>query len=306
MTLAKHIGPWLIRHPAAMRWALRGYGLARGTIVSFGDDAITIGKRGHSIRLNPRFPAYVRDIVDEFDLYFDAVRDEGNDVDYSTPREHRLTGWDLFPSLVPGLPEPMQTINQYVALTGMKPGQHVLDLGAYAGITGCAFMEVVGPSGQVVSVEADPVNLSCARENIDRYASLRGYGPRLLEGAVWSETGTIEFSAESSLGSAVTSVLTRATGKGTAVPCFTLSDIVARTGLASVDIIKADIEGSEYWAFSDAGFFSKHHPTLIFEPALNSIRETNLEAITELLRGHGYSVTLHEQVGSRLPLVVCA
>lgn len=306
MTFMTHIGPWLIRHPAAMRWALRGYALARGTTLSFGADAITIRKRDLSIRLNPRFPAYVRDIVDEFDLYFQAVRDEGNDIDFSAPREHRLTGWELFPSLVPGLPEPMQTIIQYVALAGMKSGQSVLDLGAYAGITGCAFMEVVGPSGQVVSVEADPVNLSCARENIARYASLRGYCPLLLEGAVWSETGTIEFSAESSLGSAVTSVLTRANGKGIEVPCFTLSDIMATTGLANVDIIKADIEGAEYWAFSDGEFFSKHHPTLIFEPALNSIRETNLEAITELLRGHGYSVTLHQQVGSRLPLVVCA
>lgn len=305
MKLPKTVGPWLMRHPTAMRWALRGYGLSRGTRVVFGHDAITVARQGRSIRLNPLFPAYVRDIVDEFDVYFSAVHGGGNEVDYSAPREHHLAGWDLFPSIVPGLPEPMQTITQYIDLTGMRAGQSILDLGAYAGITGCAFMEVVGPSGKVVSVEADPVNLSCARENIDRYASLRGHCPQLLEGAVWSETGTLEFSAESSLGSAVSSVLTRSVGKGIQVPSFTLSDIMDKAGLQHVDIIKADIEGAEFWAFSDGDFFSKHHPTLIFEPALNSLRETNLEAISELLRGYGYSLTLHEQAGSRLPLVVC-
>lgn len=306
MNFTKHIGPWLTRHPLAMRWALRGYGLVRGTRVIFDADAITVKKGRYAIKLNSLFPAYVRDIVDEFEVYFRAVHDEGDQVDYSVTREHRLTGWDLFPSLVPGLPEPMDTISQYVALSKMRLGQTVLDLGAYAGITGCAFMEVVGSSGQVVSVEADPGNLFCARENISRYASLRGYSPHLLEGAVWSETGTIEFSAESSLGSAVSSVLTRSTGRGISVPCFTLSGIMATTGLPNVDIIKADIEGAEYWAFSDAEFFSQHHPILIFEPALNSIQETRLEAISELLRGYGYSLTLHEQIGSRLPLVVCA
>jgi FkbM family methyltransferase len=283
-----------------MRWALRGYGLARGMTVVFDGDAITITRRGRSIRLNPLYPAYVRDLVDEFEVYFSAVHGGGNEVDYSAPREHRLAGWDLFPSIVPGLPEPMQTITQYIDLTGMRPGQSVLDLGAYAGITGCAFMEVVGPSGKVVSVEADPVSLSCARENIDRYASLRGHCPQLLEGAVWSENGTLTFSAESSLGSAVSSVLTRSVVKGIQVPSFTLSDIMDKAGLH-----KADIEGAEFWAFSDADFFSKHHPILIFEPALNSLRETNLEAMSELLGGYGYSLTLHEQVGSRLPLVVC-
>lgn len=305
MNFTRHIGPWLTRHPVAMRWALRGYGLARGTHVAFETAAITVSKRNLAIRLNPRFPAYVRDIVDEFDVYFGAVRDAGDKVDYSMPGEHYLAGWDLFPCLVPGLPEPMDTVNQYIELTAMQPGQRVLDLGAYAGITGCAFMEVVGAAGRVVSVEADPVNLSCARTNIDRYASLRRHGPDLLEGAVWSETGTIEFSAESSLGSAVSSVLTRATGAGIRVPCYTLSDIVARTELAGVDIIKADIEGAEYWAFSDAAFFSKHHPTLVFEPALNALRETNLQALSELLQGYGYSLALHAQHGSRLPLVVC-
>lgn len=305
MKLPKTVGPWLMRHPTAMRWALRGYGLSRGTRVAFGHDAITVAKRGRSIRLNPLFPAYVRDIVDEFDVYFGAVQGDASEVDYSAPGEHRLTGWDLFATIVPGLPEPMETITQYVALTDMKRGQSVLDLGAYAGITGCAFMEVVGPSGQVVSVEADPVNLCCARENINRYASLRGHRPQLLEGAVWSEAGTIEFSAESSLGSAVSSVLTRSVVKGISVPCFTLSDIMRKTGLRQVDIIKADIEGAEFWAFSDKEFFSKHHPTLIFEPALNSIPETNLDAISALLTGYGYSLTQYQQAGSRLPLVLC-
>jgi FkbM family methyltransferase len=226
-------------------------------------------------------------------------------VDFSRGAEQQLTGWDLFPVRLPGLPEPMTTVRQYVDLTGMSQGDVVLDLGAYAGVTAMEFQEVVGQNGRVVAVEADPSNIACARENISRYTRLRGYGPTLIEAAVWSQSGSVDFTAEGSLGSAVTVVLPRAAGSNATVRAVTLSEVMSLGSLTRVDIIKADIEGAEYMAFSDAAFFASQHPTLVFEPAGTTVALTQLGHIKELLGGYGYTCKVVDQEGSRLPLVVC-
>jgi FkbM family methyltransferase len=290
--------------------ALGLYGRVHGCSVRSDSEAIRVRRGDREIRLRLTHGPYVRDIIDDFDTYFDAVRSDTTPsgarfVDFSHTSDHHLSGWDLFPVLLPGLPEPMATVGQYIELTGMSAGNTVLDLGAYAGVTAMAFQEVVGPTGRVVAVEADPSNIQCARENLGRYHSLRGYGCDLIEAAVWSQTGTVEFTAEASLGSAVTEILARSSGASISVTAFTLSDLMSKCSISTVDVIKADIEGAEYMAFSDASFFAKHHPVIVFEPAQNKLAVTQLAPIQELLRNYGYGFDVLPQEGSRLPLVLC-
>lgn len=250
------------------------------------------------------FP-YARDIIDEFDFYFDAVANDGKSVDYSSPAKHDLIGWDLFPIVFPSLPEPLDTARQYIELTDMHPGQVVLDLGGYAGVAAMAFMETVGSDGAVISVEADATNYEALQENVRHYQEIRGFAPQILNAAIWSADGAVEYSAESNLGSAVTAVLARTRHGNSTVPALTLSSLVDAYRLDRVDIIKADIEGAEYQAFSDERFFAHHHPTLIFEPAQSAVKTTQLSSLRRLLARFDYQVTTFDQDGSRLPLVVC-
>lgn len=302
------IGPLLVRSPRLMRLALRAYGRANGCAVVFSRDQVAVQSGGRTILLGADRAPYVRDLVTDFDHYFGAVQVTSDDpptVDFRTVREHSVTGWPLTPLLLPGLPEPMETADQYIELTQPEPGQTVLDLGAYAGLTSMVFCEAVGSEGRVIAVEADPTNAECARSNLARYRSVRGYGADLVEAAVWSQSGRIEFVAEAALGSAVAEVLPRAQGATVSVPTLTLSDLVAQFGLQAVDIIKADIEGAELRALSDRAFFREFHPTIVFEPAATQLRETQLQPISDLLRGYGYTLTTRAQQGSRLPLVLC-
>lgn len=269
---------------------------------------IDVHRGERTIRISRNREPYVRDLVDDFDHYFDAVvhdSDSSGICDYASVREQRLRGWDGPPVLVPGLPEPMETAEQYVALTRPMPGQTVLDLGAYAGVTAMVFCDSVGPRGRVVAVEADPTTAQCARSNFARFSASRGFGPALIEAAVWSSVGYVDFAAEGALGSAVADVLPRSVGSTVRVPTTTLSGLVEQFGLSSVDVIKADIEGAEYQAFSDREFFERFHPTIVFEPAQTRRRETQLGVIANLLAEYGYRTTVYPQDGSRLPLAVC-
>lgn len=307
MDLGAALGPVLVRVPPAMRLALRIYARTRGCSVDF-ERTIDVSRDERTIRISRNREPYVRDIVDNFDHYFEAVVHDANSssvCDYASVREQRLRGWNGPPVLVPGLPEPMETAAQYVALTRPMPGQTVLDLGAYAGLTAMVFCDAVGPEGRVIAVEADPTTAECARANFARFYASRGFGPELVKAAVWSSSGYVDFAAEAALGSAVAEVLPRAAGSTVRVPTTTLSGLAGQFGLSSVDVIKADIEGAEYRAFSDRRFFERFQPKIVFEPAQTRRRETRLGVIADLLASYGYELQVVTQDGSRLPLVVC-
>jgi FkbM family methyltransferase len=270
---------------------------------------VSLTKRDKRIMVSQNHLVYLRDIVPHFSFYFKAVKAsvdsttgrEVMSVDYSEPKLQSVTGYNLGELWVPSLPEPIETSDIYVELTRPKEGMTVLDLGSYCGLTAIIFKNAVGSSGTVVSIEADPLNFDCAKKNIEAYEKQTGMGVKLLNRAVWSSNGSVQFLAESGLGSAVAQVLPRSSGKETVcVPTITLSSIVKEFSLPRIDIIKADIEGAEFESFSDAAFFSDHRPVIVFESGGKELRR-----IRSLLKSYGYVCKTHPQFGARLPLVVC-
>lgn len=298
---------WVARSQQRAIPVLRLFGRLRGCELSIDGERLHVDKNHRRITIRRSHFAYTRDLIEEFEFYFSSVEhtfiDGFSVVDFSEVTDHELAGWSLFPVTLPGLPEPMSTVNQYIDVTSLSEGQNVIDLGAYAGITACAFQEVIGKEGRVVSVEADPINLSCAQINLSRYCAVRGIQPELIHGAVWSSPGTVRFTAEGSLGSSVSELLSRSTEIGVEVEALTLSGIVERSGLDRVDVLKADVEGAEFQAFSDREFFGSFHPSIVFEPALDGNRNTSIECLRGLLEEYGYRVEVLQQIGSRLPLI---
>ena len=309
LNLTSRIRARVSKYPSLVVFLMRVYARLNRFQFILNEKNISIRGGNRQVSLRKDNLLYSKVVIDDFDSYFESVEPEKSVdgiliADFSVSKRHHLLGFDLFPVELPGLPEPMSTVNQYLDLTSMKLNDIVFDLGAYAGITGISFLEVVGASGRVISVEADPINFQCAENNFKKYFDEFGYAPDLVKAAIFSDNKLLTFASEGGLGSAIASVQTRSTGPLVEVQGLTLSDLVTRFDLPRVDVIKADIEGAEFAAFSDRKFFSKHHPKIVFEPAMNHLAETSLRSLILLLESYDYKCSVFRQVGSRLPLVL--
>jgi FkbM family methyltransferase len=310
MIVPDFVGPFLSRHPSLMKVVMKTYGKLHGCRITWTNSKLRVTKGSRQIEIAPDLSPYLRDLVDHFEMYFYATEprlnsDEVDVRDYSVTKVHKLRGWSQFDVLMPGLPEPMDTVEQYLELLQLKPGESVLDLGGYAGLTALRFQEAVGATGRVVSVEADPTSYKCVEENFRKFGALHGFQPTSVNAAIWDVNGLLAFISEASLGSAIAAVLPRAQAKSVQVQAITLSELVKMSSIQRVDAIKADIEGAEFQAFSDSHFFEKFHPRIVFEPADTGLKSTKADAIIQLLRTYGYEISWHPQVSSRLPLILC-
>jgi FkbM family methyltransferase len=271
--------------------------------INFDSKKILITKNEGFITLDIEHLPYSRDVIENFEYFYFATSTSLKD--YSITKDQNIAGFESFPLLTPSIPEPLETVIQYLEILNLVKGDTVLDLGAYSGLSSIKFQECVGRFGKVVAVEADPENARCCEVNFNRFFSEFGYSPLLVKKAIWSEVTQISFSAENSLGSAVSSLLPRAKVGGQLVQTTTLSAVAGELNLKKIDAIKADVEGAEYFAFLDEEFFKKFHPKIVFEPAEETSIFTKGKSIISLLSKYGYSCHIREQRGSQLPLIVC-
>ena len=177
-----------------------------------------------------------------FDIYYGAVfPDEHGIVDYSTPRIHRYKKSGIEFRL-PSIAEEEEAIESYFRWYKPLPGDLVFDLGAHAGVSTYALSQAVGPQGRVFAFEPDPIAWESLTYNIEALG-MRNVVP--VRKAVAGKVGQLTFQSEGSLGSALSSVASRAgTGGTMLVDAITLSDACALAGGKPV-FIKMDIEGAE-------------------------------------------------------------
>ena len=294
---------YLHQNRAVLLLALKCYGAIHLVKARAHKDKLFLDKSGMTIIISGSHLAYARDVIRNFEFYYTST--ESDPKDYSLPADHMLKGFSDFMIRTPSLPEPISTINQYCEFLEIREGSVVIDLGAYSGLTSIVFGRLAGLSGKVIAVEPDLTNGECSEINFSRFKAKYGYAPTLIKKALWNETTTVLFSDEANLGSAVTELLPRALGASRTVETVTLSDIANLFSLEAVDAIKADVEGAEYFAFSDSEFFSKFKPRIVFEPANERSEFTRASNITALLESYGYVCEYIAQIGSQLPLICC-
>jgi len=301
----------LVETPTILLGLLRAYSRFFGIRIFRNGETISLSRGSNEIVISEKHLAYAGDLIHHFDFYFDSVEpSESPDtsgkfsVNFSKCSDHVLRGFEQFAVEFPAFPEPVRTADQYIRLSGMKTGDYVFDLGAYAGITTIRFLETVGSEGRVLAVEADISNFRSLMENLRRLQVTTKVNVQTYSGAVWSHDGTLEFSSESNLGSHVKNKLRR-DSRVTFVSGLSLSSLADRYQFSRVDVIKADIEGAEFEAFSDKSFFKRFRPTLIFEPSMRVHETTRPDAIKSVLCSYGYSIETIPQEGSSSPLLVC-
>jgi len=280
----------------------------RGLSVRLHDSFIDVIKDDAIIRVSRKHTVYLNDIFLSFDYYHKAVmpfRVNGfNIVDYSSPRYHDVAGFDLWPIMFPSFAEPVVTTSQYLEFAGLTAEMTVMDLGAYSGLTSILFSQSVGPHGTVLAIVADPVNLQCIHRNIDRYNRYSSSFIKIIEGAVWNNSGGIKFSCEGNMGSSASTIVGSNRGRLIEVQTYTLSDIAKLNKLTRVDFIKCDIEGAESVVFEDKEFFEAFRPRIIVEPHMIDGKLTSDKVIADLSR-YGYKCRAIQQKGVSLPLIEC-
>ena len=126
---------------------------------------------------------------------------------------------------------------------GLQSGARVFDLGAHQGVVALMLAGLVGPTGQVIAVEAVAHNARCATEN--RRLNLAD-NIVVLHAAAAEQPGTLEF--EDGGGSHV------ATGQGewtsTSVEAVTVDGLTEKFG--PPDVLYLDVEGYEQQVLNGA------------------------------------------------------
>jgi len=278
----------------------------KGMLLQCTTDTVTVVNGDRRIVISSRHYYYSGDMIISFDYYFDAVEPSflgsGRCVDYSTPRYHAVTGFDLQPIFFWSMAEPILTARQYLDFAQLRSGDVVLDLGSYSGLTSILFREEVGVNGQVIAVDADEKNIVAMARNFNLYGRLTGRRISYIHAAVWNHSQGVLFNSEGNMGAAAVDAIGGERGDLRPVPSVTISAITEAAELNRVDFIKCDIEGAEAVAFDDSVFFEKFRPRIIIELHNNEIAPETSHC-QKRLRSLGYSCEVIEQYGVPIPLL---
>ena len=188
-----------------------------------------------------------------------------------------------------------------------ESGDTVIDLGSYAGVTVIDYLLTVGLSGYVLGVEGDPKNFKFLKKNLEIFSKIYpNYKYDLENSAITNHSNGVLFSSNSDMSSAVyriSPILHQNKKHLVKVNSLKLSQLVTKFKLNRVDFIKADIEGSEFDAFSDSDFFKDFSPKILLEP-ISMYGKYSLTEIISLLKNFKYEYEVFNQDGGSAPLVL--
>ena len=124
-----------------------------------------------------------------------------------------------------------------------RDGDVVIDIGAGIGTELAQWLELVGPTGRVLMIEADPVAARCLRKLV----AWRGHtNVEVIEAAVGATEGiaSLEVFAPAGVSNRLTNSAT-SDGDFVEVPLTTLDAILRTAGNPHVALLKMNIEGAE-------------------------------------------------------------
>ena len=175
------------------------------------------------------------------------------------------------------------------------PLRTVIDLGANAGFFSCT---VLGRAERVIAVEAVDENYRHAVENIRRNGGARDDIFRLAMSGTSGRGIKIQHDERNSGGHFVVDHESAPAGPIEIVESITLSDLMRRTNCHSVDLLKCDIEGSEYDVFLNTPVNDlRKIRQLVMEVHLSPCHPPRLlRQMIEHFESAGFVVTLSEDI----------
>ncbi|HEY6204401.1 MAG TPA: FkbM family methyltransferase [Candidatus Limnocylindria bacterium] len=185
-----------------------------------------------------------------------------------------------------------------VFLERLRPGMHVLDIGANIGWYTMLSASLVGSSGSVTAIEPNPdsAKLLEASRRANAFDNVT-----VLQVAAGREPGLLVL--HGSYGDAMTLATpddAAALTSATTVPSFKVDDLIPRD--MKIDLVKIDVQGAEYNALLGASELIKRcHPTIVSEFSPNmmpGISGVDGREYLRFLLGFGYKIAVIEGDGT--------
>ena len=136
----------------------------------------------------------------------------------------------------------------------LRPGMTIVDAGANIGYVSVLASKLVGPTGRVFCVEADPANVSILRANLWRNGCTNAI---VVPVAAWSERTELNLNVVPE-GGACTHV-SSGEPRGSTIAAYRLDELVD----GPVDYLKIDCEGTDHLVLSGATGLFRANPRLI-------------------------------------------
>lgn len=179
------------------------------------------------------------------------------------------------------------------ALRGiLRAGDVFLDLGAHIGYHSYFAAGLVGPSGRVFALEADPENYLRLKKNLKAFPYAHAE-----QCAIWSHGGKLIFARSESIKEsgwgALASVHNAPEREQIEVEGVSLDAWSERIGLKAVRAAKMDVEGSEFAVLQGARrVLQNMRPILLLEMNESLLRQAGASAVLveQLLHTHGYKL----------------
>lgn len=171
----------------------------------------------------------------------------------------------------------------------VKPGMHVLDVGANIGYYTVMCSALVGRDGSVVAIEPDDANYAFLNRGV---AELPEKNVHLVKAAAWSESGTLDLYLSSENPGDHQSFASDRSRQHYTVDAIRVDDLPeARAGF---DFVKMDIQGAEGHALTGMRQTLERHPpqTMIVEFWPSSLEQagTPPDEIYAFISGLGYDI----------------
>jgi FkbM family methyltransferase len=174
----------------------------------------------------------------------------------------------------------------------LRPGDWFIDIGANHGSYSLLASRLVGDSGRITAVEANPEVAACLRKSLQMNCE---HNSSVLECALGNENGSTAFHFNP-IGSGSGSLHSAQAERGsmaTQVKMSRFDDAIPwRETSAERILVKCDVEGAEYSVFCGAeSFLRSRRPTLVFEcnPAGSSAAGASVGEVLRLLSDIGYT-----------------
>ena len=174
-------------------------------------------------------------------------------------------------------------------LAFLRPGDHVLDLGANIGVHSLAFAQTVGPAGRVISVEPQHYCFQLLSANVTLNQLAQVHALRAAVGEVRGACAVPRIDPTTRHNAGATTVSTEAPASAQGqdiVPMITVDSLA----LPRCDLIKIDTEGFEDRVLQGARATLQTHRPVAYAEVHD--RE-KLQRAAALLKPLGYSLTLH-------------
>lgn len=175
--------------------------------------------------------------------------------------------------------EPL-TLELYAKL--LQPGDVFVDVGAHVGFHSLVARKLVGPDGLVVAIEPQPYNAEriLANWRANNFTNLE-----LIVGAASANDGWVELNDQVMIDRSLLTLRDHG-GKNEAqrfeVPSLRLDSIFQRHKIASVKLLKLDVEGYEGEVIIGLGDRLRDVDHIVFE-ILPSARQNGAGSVTKLL-----------------------